>query len=109
MTGNTGHGYARITTLTITSSVTWTGATSTDWNTASNWTPAVVPTASIDATIPATGIANYPVVVSGTNATVNNLTINSTAANSIIVNTGGKLTVSGSYTAVGGAKIKVGQ
>ncbi|MDD2304428.1 MAG: hypothetical protein PHP53_07015 [Prolixibacteraceae bacterium] len=89
--------------------ITWTGATSNDWNTASNWTPAVVPTASIDATVPSSGITNYPVIASGTNATVNNLTINSTAANSIIVNIGGKLTVSGSYTAVGGAKIKVGQ
>ncbi|MDD2304424.1 MAG: glycine rich domain-containing protein [Prolixibacteraceae bacterium] len=107
MTGNTGYGYARITFI---SSVTWVGGTTgatTDWNTASNWSPAVVPTSTIDATIPATGITYYPVVASGTNAIVKNLTNNSTATNSIIVNTGGKLTVSGTYTAVSGAKIKV--
>ncbi|MDD2304423.1 MAG: GLUG motif-containing protein [Prolixibacteraceae bacterium] len=93
-------------------SVTWVGGTTgatTDWNTASNWSPAVVPTATIDATIPSSGITNYPVVASGTNATVKNLINNSTVTNSIIINTGGKLTVSGSYTAVSGAKIKVGQ
>jgi hypothetical protein len=31
---------------------TWTGATSTEWHTASNWNPACVPTANDDVTIP---------------------------------------------------------
>ena len=32
-------------------SASWTGSTSTDWNTASNWNPAQVPTASSDIVI----------------------------------------------------------
>ena len=47
-----------------TAPVTWTGAVNTDWTTASNWSPAVVPTNTIDVIIPS-GPANQP-VVSGT-------------------------------------------
>lgn len=86
--------------------ITWTGATSNDWNTASNWNPAVVPTATIDATIPA-GLTNYPVIGVTTNAQVKNLVHNGTSAQRINVNRGGKLTVNGTYTAVSGAEIKV--
>ncbi|QIA07255.1 LamG domain-containing protein [Draconibacterium halophilum] len=90
-----------------TTPVTWTGATDSDWNTASNWNPAVVPTANVDATIPASGVTNFPVVNSATTAAVKNLTNNSTTNNAITVQAGGKLTVNGVYTAVNGAKIKV--
>ena len=44
----------------ITTAVTWTGAVNTDWATAGNWSPAVVPTPAIDVTIPAA--ANQPVM-----------------------------------------------
>lgn len=93
--------------LTVVNSVTWTGATSTDWNTASNWNPAVVPTATVDATIPASGVTNYPEVASGTNAQVKNITHNGIVTKRITVASGGKLTVNGSYTAAANAEIKL--
>ena len=76
--------------------VTWTGATSTDWNTATNWNPTVVPTSVFDATIPS-GLTNYPVVSNGTNAAVKNLTHNATGKQ-ITLDTGGKLTINGTYS-----------
>ena len=88
-----------------TGSVTWTGATNTDWNTPSNWSPAVVPSATIDAVVPS-GLTNYPVVSATTNGQVKNLTHNGTAAERIVVSRGGKLTVNGSYTAVNNSEIK---
>lgn len=92
--------------ITVVAAVTWTGSTSTDWNTAGNWNPAVVPTSAVDATIPA-NLTNYPVVASGTNAQVKNLTHNGALDKRITVNTGGKLTVNGSYAAANGAEIKI--
>ena len=89
-----------------TGNVTWTGATNTDWSTPSNWSPAVVPTATIDAIIP-TGLLRYPVISASTAAQVKDLTHNGTAAERITVSHGGKLTVNGSYTAVNGAEIKM--
>jgi len=53
-------------TVAATTAVTWTGAVSTAWATAGNWSPAVVPTGSIDVTIPSAP-ANQP-LVSGTQA-----------------------------------------
>ena len=88
--------------------VTWTGITSSDWTITTNWSPAIVPTEAIDASVPTlSGDTSYPVISSGTTAAVKNLTNNSTANNSITVQSGGKLTVSGNYTAVNGAEIKV--
>lgn len=86
--------------------VTWTGASSTDWKTIGNWNPAVVPTAAVDATI-SDDLINYPVVSSGTDAQVKNLTLDGTSDKQITVNYGGKLTVNGIYTAVSGAKVVV--
>lgn len=91
--------------ITVPNAVTWTGATSTNWNTASNWSPAVVPTSVIDATIPL-GLTNYPVVASGTTASVKSLT-NNAPGRTVTVNATGKLTVNGTYTAVSGTEIKV--
>jgi hypothetical protein len=81
----------------------WNGNTNTDWNTASNWTPNGVPTASDCVVIPNT--TNKP-IINGTNTnsyantlSVNNLgalTVNSTntlnITNTIAVNTTGSLT-----------------
>ncbi|MDO7873536.1 Ig-like domain-containing protein [Hymenobacter sp. ASUV-10] len=44
--------------------VVWNGSVSTDWFATANWTPAVVPNSTIDATIPA-GMPRYPVLASG--------------------------------------------
>ncbi|MEO8636640.1 MAG: hypothetical protein ABI587_15290 [Gemmatimonadales bacterium] len=57
--------------------VTWTGAVSTDWSNAANWSPAQVPSSSNDVVVPAT--TNKPLVTS------------SCAAKSILVNSGGQL------------------
>jgi hypothetical protein len=51
---------------------TWNGSISTDWNTAANWTPATIPIATSDVTIP--GTANKPKLVN--NITVNTFTMN---------------------------------
>ena len=51
---------------------TWTGAVSTDWNVAGNWTPSGVPTATDSVTIPNT--ANQPVMHTGSYS-VNGLSI----------------------------------
>jgi hypothetical protein len=64
----------------VSSSYTWTGTTSTNWNTATNWSGGVVPTAADDVLIPA-GLTRCPVVSTST-ATARNIT-----------NSGGQLTV----------------
>jgi len=63
----------------IAADLTWTGAVSTDWGTAGNWSPAQVPTAASNVTIP--DVANDPVV------TANQL------ANAVTLNTGAVLTL----------------
>ena len=86
--------------------ITWTGANNTDWNTAANWSPTLVPRPADMVTIPA-GKASYPEVSPTTNAQVKNLTHNGTGGQNITVANGGKLTVNGIYTAVSGAKVVV--
>ncbi|WP_319479446.1 DUF4347 domain-containing protein [uncultured Draconibacterium sp.] len=93
--------------VNVVDAVTWTGANDTDWNNATNWNPTVIPTAYVDATIPASGVTNFPVVSSATTAIVKNLTNNSTTNNAITVQTGGKLTINGTYNAITNAQIKV--
>ena len=71
---------------------TWTGATSTNWATASNWSPSIVPTTSDNITIPNT--ANKPVFSTGTHTVSSNgLTIQSGASLTL---TGGTFATSGS-------------
>ncbi|GAA4463200.1 hypothetical protein GCM10023189_40960 [Nibrella saemangeumensis] len=75
--------------------VTWTGATNTDWATATNWTPNAVPTASHDVVI--ANVATAP--------TISALAM----AKTVEVQTGGVLTIAGSGTlAVNGSKIVPG-
>ncbi|GAB3635106.1 hypothetical protein GCM10027422_06960 [Hymenobacter arcticus] len=102
-----GNGNTAATTFSITytpavTATTWTGAVSSDWFTAGNWT-AGVPTAMVDATIPAAA-PRYPLISAGT-ANTKNLSINSGASNSqtggtLIVN--GDLTNNGTFSASGG-------
>jgi len=62
----------------------WTGATSTDWNTAANWSVNIVPAATDNVDIPSTGVTNEPLVSAAaatralTIGTGRTLTINST-------------------------------
>ena len=70
----------------------WTGAVSTDWGTAGNWSPAQVPTATDNVTIP--DVANDPVVSS--NQLANALTLTTGAV--LTLADLSVLTVSGNIT-----------
>ena len=74
----------------------WTGASSTDWNTATNWCDGVVPTSSTNVTINSGG--NQPVI--SATAVCNTLTINSGAT--LTVSGSNTLTVSSNWTNNGG-------
>ncbi|MDO9256194.1 MAG: C1 family peptidase [Bacteroidales bacterium] len=80
--------------------LTWNGSASTDWNIASNWTPASIPNASSDVLIP--DVSVKPVVNQGlaTPAVCKNLTID--AGSSVTLNADKALTVYGSLTNNGG-------
>ncbi|TGE21660.1 T9SS type A sorting domain-containing protein [Hymenobacter aquaticus] len=77
----------------VTNSYTWTGATSTNWNVASNWSGGVVPTATDNVTIPA-GLSRYPSVSTPT-AAASVVTVNGGASLSIA--DGGTLSVAGNF------------
>jgi hypothetical protein len=74
----------------------WTGSTSSDWNTAANWQPSVLPVSQDDITIP--DVVSDPQIneVPGSPATCNNLTLNSDA--SLTINAGKALSVEGNLT-----------
>lgn len=67
----------------------WTGGTSTDWNTPSNWYSGVIPTSSTDITIASTA-TNQPVISGSTTAVCNSLTIGTGA--SLTISPTGKAT-----------------
>ena len=77
--------------LTTSNTVTWTGATDSDWATATNWSPNNVPTATNNVVIPE--VTNAPIVGAATTAVCNNLTI--TETDGVTVSLGGTLTVNG--------------
>ena len=69
---------------------TWDGSSSTDWNTAANWSTGSVPTSTKDVII--ANVANDP-VISNITAEVNDLTIESGAT--LLIEDNGNLTVAG--------------
>ena len=81
--------------VTAATATTWTGAVSTDWFTAGNWT-AGVPTATFDALIPVVS-TRYPLLASGT-ASARNLTL---ASGATLNQTGGMLALAGDLAANG--------
>ncbi len=83
---------------------TWTGATSTAWNTTTNWSPAAVPTSTDNVIIPSTGITNFPVATSLTIASGSTMTLNSNAQLTI----NGTLTNNGTLTLESGATLVQG-
>jgi len=91
--GNTVQASKTVSTVTI----SWTGAVSTNWQTAGNWDSGTIPTSGEDVTIPGS-LTNYPVINNGisTIALCNNLTIDAGA--SVTINPDGYMTVSGSIT-----------
>ncbi|MCE2833535.1 MAG: GEVED domain-containing protein [Chitinophagaceae bacterium] len=73
---------------------TWTGATSTAWNVAGNWSPAAVPSGGDHVVIP--NVANDPVLA--VNTTVGNLTLGTGA---LLTLNGYALTVTGNLSGTG--------
>ncbi|MCC3158296.1 M12 family metallo-peptidase [Hymenobacter sp. 15J16-1T3B] len=90
--GNLASSSYSLTYLAPATATTWTGAVSTDWYTAGNWT-AGVPTASLDATIPSAA-PRMPLIASGV-ATTRSLSIGSGAS---LTQTGGTLDVRANLT-----------
>ncbi len=74
----------------------WTGNTSRDWNTATNWCPTNVPTATDNAVIPS-GPANQPIL--STTAVASTVEVQSGA--SLSISSAGSLTINGSKTLSG--------
>ncbi len=72
----------------------WTGATSTNWATASNWCSGTLPTSSTDVTIPS-GTLFQP-TISATGAVCKNITISSSAT--LTMSGSGALIVSGNWS-----------
>lgn len=85
-----------------TNTLTWTGATDTDWNNATNWSTGTVPTTGAHVIIP--NEANDPVIFSGIGASCNNLTVEAGA--SLTINSGGSLITDGTITNSGTIHIK---
>ena len=85
-------------TLEYAASGSWTGATSTDWSESSNWATGALPSSSNDITI-GTGLTNYPIIGSSTDANINNITVSSGA--SLTIDETSSLTVSGDFTNTG--------
>ena len=79
-----------------TSTITWTGAISTDWSVASNWSGGVVPSASVYVVIP-TAASKQPVL--SANISVNSIEIDG----SLSIN-GHSLTLNGAVTGTGTLK-----
>ncbi len=70
----------------------WTGFTNTDWQTASNWSDGLLPTATPCADVIIPNVTNDPVLSSGT-STITNLIIQ--ASGSVVINSTGLLTIGG--------------
>lgn len=78
------------------STLTWTGATDTDWNTSTNWNPEGVPFASTNVVIP--NVTNDPIVNQATAnpAQSNHLTIDPGAI--LTINSGKSITINGTLS-----------
>lgn len=81
------------TTLSVDSPITWTGNTSTDWNTTTNWSPQQIPTVTNNVIIPS-GCANYPLITTD-GLSINNTTV-AKRCKSLHIDNGAILTVNGS-------------
>lgn len=98
-------------TLSLQAQKTWTGATSTDWHTDTNWSPVGVPTEDDDVIIP--DAINDPVITESLDASTSNLTIynnghltnNSGSAlnvyGDLLIEAGGTLSGNGYYIMLG--------
>ncbi|MCF8343678.1 MAG: T9SS type A sorting domain-containing protein, partial [Bacteroidales bacterium] len=88
MDGTTNDGYAYLQNNTPSGTVlAWTGNSSSDWNTAGNWSGDFIPTGSNNLNIPLT--ANQPEIGSSVHANCNNLSIDNDASLNILSDASG--------------------
>lgn len=87
---------------TVADSAVWTGAVSTNWNLAGNWSNNAIPTTSTAVLIPASAV-RMPFVGSAVGAATFNLTIESGATVTVAADStqGGNLTITGDLTCNG--------
>ncbi|MBS1796884.1 MAG: cadherin-like domain-containing protein, partial [Acidobacteria bacterium] len=71
---NGGAGSTATANLTVTNTAVWNGATDSNWNTSTNWTPNVVPNSGNDVSIPLAGVTNSP-IISASDVTVGSVTL----------------------------------
>ena len=89
----------------------WTGNTSTDWKTPTNWCGSTLPTATTNVVIPA-GVANMPTITTTTNSLANNLTINVGATLTLensataLLDINGDFTNNGTFTSSGASIVR---
>ncbi len=74
------------TNVVVYSSVIWTGSMDTNWNNPSNWGCGIVPNQNTNVDINS-GLTNYPVLNTGPNASVKNITLATGSSLSILNNT----------------------
>ncbi|SDS40650.1 T9SS type A sorting domain-containing protein [Christiangramia echinicola] len=101
---------SRTVSLTISSLNYWTGITSSDWNTASNWSCNTIPSITSNVIIPNVS-TNYPVLSTGATGMVNNVSISNNATLTILSNTlqiGGVILNNGSFDSTTGTIELVG-
>ncbi|RKS53018.1 galactose binding lectin-like protein [Gillisia mitskevichiae] len=75
----------------------WTGATSTDWNTASNWSCNTVPSLNTNVIIKS-GLTNYPILNSGANGMAKDLELENGTSLTVMDNS---MRIAGSITNTG--------
>ncbi|MBS1529600.1 MAG: T9SS type A sorting domain-containing protein [Bacteroidetes bacterium] len=80
---------------------TWKGATSSDWNTASNWSPSGVPTTADFVSIGSTTFTNQPTISSFETAYASFITFGTVKTSTLTLN--GSLTVPGNIALSGSA------
>jgi hypothetical protein len=91
------------TTVTVAANKVWDGSSSTDWNTAANWTPASIPTATESVVIP--NVTNDPIVGSGVAALACSLTVQNGAV--LTVNASNNITVTNVVTVAAGGTFNI--
>lgn len=90
----------------------WTGTTSADWNTPSNWCGSALPTSTTNVIIPA-GTPFMPTIAAGTTALANDITINATASLTLpnsatsVLNLSGNFVNNGTFTAAASSLVNL--
>jgi hypothetical protein len=78
--------------------LTWNGSVSSDWHTAANWTPSIVPTTYSDVLIPTSGVTNQP-TIGAASSSINAMTIQSSRV--LTINASRQLSTAANITSAG--------